>query len=275
MFFDLKSIGIFEKRIEVKRLFILIAGILSSILLYSQEEAINQVDDNGNRTGLWKKYYENGQLRYEGIFKNGKPTGKLIRYFPEGGISAELIFHEDGETSWATLYYQSGKKAAEGKYINQEKDSTWNYYSFYNDRLTIKEDWKMGEKHGFTKKYYDDGKVAEITEWENGLKHGIWEQYYENNQLRLKTIYKEGKRDGDFMSYSPGGLPFIKGQYSDGLMDSTWIYYDEQGNPDITIEFEKGVQQPNAELKQRLEEFSKQIDEIIDNPPEPNMNPRR
>jgi antitoxin component YwqK of YwqJK toxin-antitoxin module len=256
----------------VKKFFILIFFLIASSALFSQEGEINQFDSNGKQTGFWKKYYENGKIKYEGTFKEGKPVGKMIRYFPEGAISAELFFSEDGITSHATLYYLSGKKAAEGKYIDQRKDSTWNYFSFYNDRLTITEEWVDGKKHGMTKKYYDDGKVAEITEWKNGVQDGIWEQYYENNQLRLKTRYKEGKRTGIFVSYTPEGLPFIKGQYSEGLMDGTWVYYDENGNPDITGEYIKGIQQTNPELKQRLEEFSRQIDEIIANPPEPNRS---
>jgi antitoxin component YwqK of YwqJK toxin-antitoxin module len=38
-------------------------------------ETINQKDENGNRTGLWKWYYDNGELWYEGSFFNGNRDG--------------------------------------------------------------------------------------------------------------------------------------------------------------------------------------------------------
>ena len=49
----------------------------SFIQLFSQ----NQYSEGGQRDGLWKGYYDNGQLRYEGVFNDGKETGVFKYYY--------------------------------------------------------------------------------------------------------------------------------------------------------------------------------------------------
>ncbi|MBE0654558.1 MAG: toxin-antitoxin system YwqK family antitoxin [Bacteroidales bacterium] len=244
--------------------------ILSSFTLSrAQEDEINQLDENGNKTGFWQKQYENGKLMYEGYFADNKPVGIMKRYFPEGGLSAEIRFLKDGTTSYATMYYTNGKKAAEGKFIYQQKDSTWNYYSFYNQRLAIMEEWKDGQKDGVTKKFYDNGSIAEITGWKNGMQHGTWIQYYENGALRLKSFFENGRQNGPFESYTADGKPFISGNYLNDKMHGTWIYHSSEENPEMRVEYKSGTMLPNQEMKKRQEDFSKEVEKIIGKFPEP------
>ena len=62
---------------------------------------INQLDANGNRTGLWRGYWDNGKLDYEGNYIAGKATGL-----------------------WRG-YYDNGKLMYEGNYINGLKHGIW------------------------------------------------------------------------------------------------------------------------------------------------------
>ena len=41
-------------------------------------------DENGQKTGEWKSYHENGKLYSVGKFENGKATGKW-KFFDENG----------------------------------------------------------------------------------------------------------------------------------------------------------------------------------------------
>jgi antitoxin component YwqK of YwqJK toxin-antitoxin module len=60
-------------------------SILDCCFFSAQDSGVNKLDANGKKTGVWKKYYENGKLWYEGSFKDGKPIGFMKRYYP-GGI---------------------------------------------------------------------------------------------------------------------------------------------------------------------------------------------
>ena len=117
---------------------------------YSQDTVFNQLNSMGQKTGYWKKYYENGKLRYEGCFENDQPVGLMKKYYKGGLPQSTLQFRPDSKTVHAKLFYENGKIAAEGNYVNNKKDSTWLFYSFYNGRLAIMEDYLNGEKDGIS-----------------------------------------------------------------------------------------------------------------------------
>ena len=58
----------------------------------SISQGINKLDDNGEKTGLWAKKYQNGNLRYKGQFKDGSPQGLFFYYYESGEIKVEKEF---------------------------------------------------------------------------------------------------------------------------------------------------------------------------------------
>src|SRR3989304_8614934 len=117
----------------MKTLYLLIL-ITYSLVLSAQNTGINQVDATGKKQGKWIKYYNNGVIKYEGTFINDKPTGLLKRYYSTGVLRAAMNFTGDNESK-AVLYYENKNIAAEGNYINSKKDSTWVFYSYYENGI--------------------------------------------------------------------------------------------------------------------------------------------
>jgi antitoxin component YwqK of YwqJK toxin-antitoxin module len=237
--------------------------------LFCQDTVFNSFDKNGKKTGFWKTYYENGKLRYSGYFENDKPVGEIRKYYPGGLPQSFMVFERTSSVVYAKLFNVNGKLMAEGKYIGESKDSIWNYYSSLEGHLALRETFSMGKKKGVSSKYYSNGNISEIQEWENDIQHGKWEQYYENSDTRLKCSYLDGERSGDFQSFYPGGKVSIKGKYKNGLMHGDWIYYKENGDKDISVEYLDGKMLPNEEYERRAGEFSKKIEEIAGDFPEP------
>ncbi len=239
-----------------------------ALTIYGQDTVFNSVNTEGQKTGYWKKYYDNGKLRYEGRFEKDKPVGLMRKYYKGGLPQAIMNFGDNGNTAHAKLFYENGKIAAEGNYVNNVKDSTWLFYSFYNGRMAIMEDYSHGLKNGISLKYYDNGNVSEKTEWKKDIKDGVWEQYYENGVLRLRATYKNNLRDGLFETFSAEGKPSVKGLYKEGVMDGKWEYYKDNGDHDFEAEYIEGKMLPNEELEKRQEEFSRKIEENVGEFPE-------
>jgi antitoxin component YwqK of YwqJK toxin-antitoxin module len=233
--------------------------------LFAQELPVNQNDVNGKKTGVWKSYYDSGKIKSHGTFKQGHPVGELLKYYPGGILQARMNFDESGRISYVKMYYETGNLAAEGKYIDQQKDSVWNYFSAYDKRKAIVETFQTGKKNGESYKYYPNGKPSEYLLWQNDQKHGKWEQYYENGQIRLTAAYVSGLLSGSFISYNPDGSLSITGTYVNGVMDGSWTYYTETGELDLNVEYKEGEMLPNAEMDKRNEEFSKKIQDAIGN----------
>ena len=236
--------------------------------IFAQESLINQYDADGRKTGIWESYYESGKIKSRGTFLMGHPVGELLKYYPGGILQTSMYFDESGRTSYVKMFYETGKIAAEGKYINQQKDSTWNYYSTWDHRKAVSETFLAGKKHGQSLKYYQGEKPSEYLEWQNDQRNGKWEQYYENGQVRLTGTYIADLLNGDFISYNADGSLSITGSYMGGSMDGIWTYYNDQGELELTVEYNKGRMLPNPEMDKRLEEFSKKVLEVSGNPDE-------
>ena len=95
----------------------------------SFSQSINEVDAAGKKQGVWQKTYESGKLRYKGQFKNDIPNGLFYYYYPSGELQAEKEFFHNGASAAAHIFYKNGKLKAAGLFVNELKDSTWNYFN--------------------------------------------------------------------------------------------------------------------------------------------------
>jgi antitoxin component YwqK of YwqJK toxin-antitoxin module len=256
----------------------LLLFVLSSVSLFSFSESFkldsvaNKIDDKGRKQGLWKVTYENGKTKYEATFKDNKPVGEMKRFYDDGTIKAIMVFDASGKKAKAKLFYNNGVLAGEGNFVDSNKDSIWKYYSFYDKTLKMEESYVNGVKDGPTKKYYSDGKLAEVIGYKNGLKNGIWKQYFNNDSLELEATFVNDKRSGVFTAYYPNGKVEMKGAFKDNYRDGNWTYFDENGTGVMTVNYIKDVPQNTSALDKRQEEFFKILDSNKGKIPEPDEN---
>ena len=135
-----------------------LALLLFCIPLFSFSQSINEIDASGKKQGVWQKTYESGKLRYKGQFYNDIPYGLFYYYYPSGELQVEKEFFHNGLAAATHIFYKNGKLKASGLYVNELKDSTWNYYN--NDSIMImSEQYQNGKLNGVTKTYYFDGSI--------------------------------------------------------------------------------------------------------------------
>lgn len=204
-------------------------------------QSVNQKNDSGEKIGSWIKYHDNGKKKYEGQFNNDRPYGKFTYYYSNGNVKSTSIFSDDGIIAHNISYYKNGKLLAEGKYINQVKDSIWKYYLNEESNPCIStETFVNGDLNGESITYYPDtGKEAEIVFFKDGKKDGSLLKYFPNGTIMTKSYYKDGLPEGDFVHYYPNGIERIVGQYKDGIQVGEWKFYNENGEPVDEDEFTK------------------------------------
>ena len=81
-------------------------------------QSVNKVDVNDLKQGVWKKTFDNGNLRYKGQFKNNNPEGIFMYYYNSGELQAEKEFIHSGEAAATHIYYKNGNLKAAGLYVN-------------------------------------------------------------------------------------------------------------------------------------------------------------
>lgn len=103
---------------------------------------------NGKEDGVWKKFYDNGQLAEQRIFKNGKKSDSLIAFWPNG--TKHLLYRfKDGEYEGTC--------------------SEWNQQG-----ILIKEmNYQKGQETGSQKIFYDNGSIKANYKVINGRQYGL------------------------------------------------------------------------------------------------------
>ena len=213
--------------INIKRLFglcLLFLCFFQSPVFYGQK--VNQFDENKQRTGVWRKYYPNKTLRYEGEFKNGKEVG-VFKFYREGYSKFPSIikkYSTENDTVAVEFYTTKGKLETKGFFIDKTRVGKWIYY-FKDGKLMSEEFYNNGQLEGKVVNYYPNKKPTEITYYKAGLKDGLSQKYSSDGILIEEVTYKKGKLNGLAKYFELNGNLKEKGMYKDGKRFGKWEFY--------------------------------------------------
>jgi len=212
--------------------------IVCSNVLYGQ----NVSDEQGRKQGEWTVKDKQGRIQYKGQFHDDIPYGTFTYYYKNGSIRAVSSIYQGGQNSFTKTYHENGTLMAEGKFVNREKDSIWNYYSDKpGNKLVAIEVYKNNSKDGVWTTFYPNGQVAEKITYQNGKQNGAWKQYFEDGSLKFKVDVSNGEKEGLFTAYYPGGVVSISGTYKNGNKNGTWMYFDENARKTKREVYENGI----------------------------------
>jgi antitoxin component YwqK of YwqJK toxin-antitoxin module len=206
---------------------IVLCTILSSVLF--GQDTVNVFDSKGQRQGYWRKLDTAGRVIYTGRFRDGAPVGEFRYYYPDGKLKTVSVMLNQGKKAVTTSYFPNGRKMAAGNYLNEKKDSIWQFFSESNGTVVSLETYQAGLINGLSKIFYPEGSLSELYVYKNGIKDGPWEQYYLDGKLKLSGTFRAGEKHGPFKALYNSGKPMIEGQYSNGHQNGTWVYHDEKG----------------------------------------------
>lgn len=219
-------------RLVFKKCIPLIFLLLLTGYGFAQDSPINQYDENGDRHGVWKKYYENSdQLRYEGTFEHGRETGTFKFYTPKSGRNpiSTKTYTSENDTIIVRFYDAKGDfKKSEGEMIGQSREGKWSYYKKgYKENLIMVEHYQNDQLHGVKKTFFKNGKVTEIEEYKKGLKNGKKKIYAMTGQLLQEYEFQNDTLQGFSATYDADGQKTSEGNYKKGLRDGEWKFYTD------------------------------------------------
>ena len=204
---------------------IIIAFLLATVSVFSQLP--NQLDDKGNKHGLWKgQYNESKRPKYEGTFDHGKEIG-VFKFFDDtaaGSIIATREFSTTDNSCNTIFYNQKGNKVSEGKVVDKKFEGLWTYYHEDSKQIMTSEVYSNGKLNGVKKVFYANGKIAQETLYKNGLKDGFDKRYAENGIVIEDCNYKNNEFDGIAIFKSPSNVTVAKGLFAKGKKIGIWEF---------------------------------------------------
>ena len=147
-----------------------------------------------------KEYYENGNLKYEGLTRLGLRVKE-----------------------WK-FYYENGKLQFIGDYKYGEQNGLWKIY-YENGNIKNIANYDYGKLIGLVRNYEEDGKFSSTTYYEEGSDLTKWQFFYKDG----KSIKKEG------MAYDMGEV--AKKRW---IATGEWKYYSKAGKLQKIETYENG-----------------------------------
>jgi len=208
--------------------FYLIVFFVAGIISINAQSKINQMDGNGERDGVWKKYYSNNRVRYVGQFEHGKEVG-VFKYFSASNSDNPIIikkYHRNDDLADVQFFTSSGVIESKGMMRGKNREGKWLFYHANGKTVMSEENYKNGKLDGSYKTFYSNGKPTEITSYKNGLQHGNYKKYSIKGFLYQDFNYANGMLNGlaTYFSRKTGDI-IKKGPYKDDLRVGTWENY--------------------------------------------------
>lgn len=163
------------------------------------------LNEKGNRDGIWSRYDESGKVIDELTYSDGWRVGKWKIYFNSDW--------EEVDTKDQATYYRIIKFDQSGKLLSDQK--IMDYYingniQFEGGMISIEPDVLNGE----CTFYYPNGNIRSQGMMWNGINSGKWNDYYEDGSLELSYEFQSPNNRGY-------GVP------KEAVRTGSWIYYKD------------------------------------------------
>ena len=129
---------------------------------------------NGRRwNGLRKKYYSNGQLKFEIEYCNGNIGIKGKEYYTNGQLKFEGEYLDRKRNGKGRAYNSSGELKFEGEYLNGKRNGKGKQY--VNGFLIFRGEFVDGKRKGKGIEYDEEGRILYEGEYFNNESHYLEE----------------------------------------------------------------------------------------------------
>lgn len=194
---------------------------------------------------VFKAFYDDGTVRYEGGYINGVPVGTHYHYKKSNRCDS-IPFYDDSlgmqkkfmcfnvAIPDSAIIFQDGYLIEKGPVDSlRQRQKEWVEYNIsgeFRSKGIYVDDKRIGDWVF----YYPNGKIEQKGKYDKkGRAQGEWNWYYESGKLLRKEIYLNDKREGLMEEFSEDGKLIAKGEYIDDQKEGPWYYemmnYKEYG----------------------------------------------
>ncbi|MEQ8423397.1 MAG: toxin-antitoxin system YwqK family antitoxin [Cyclobacteriaceae bacterium] len=188
-------------------------------------------------------YYPDGSIRHNFQFKEGNKIGVNIAYFPDGKIKTREQVSLNGQTTTVDEYDEQGIQLSKKVFKKEKPDGTWVYYASDGKTPRLRETYENGKLHGLKTTYYPSGAKSLEETYRFNLITGPVRSYYENGKVKWQCEYRAGRQHGLYTSFYESGMMKEQGEYVANKKHKDWVEYDEQGKVTKIYTFRAGILQ--------------------------------
>lgn len=175
-------------------------------------DTINFTDALGKKQGKWIVYnktvhkpcYADDAKVEEGKFVDSKKTGIWKEYYCNQNVKSVITYENNRPNGYAKMYHENGKIKEEGTW----KNNRWvGDYKLYYENGQVQQAFKFntsGKREGQQQYFYENGQVMIEGNWAEGKESGLLKEYYENGDIKSEKNFNGGTMDiASVKNYEP------------------------------------------------------------------------
>jgi antitoxin component YwqK of YwqJK toxin-antitoxin module len=187
---------------------------------------------------VYKDFYEDGTLKYEGGYINGMPVGTHYHYKQKyicdslpvarddtSDVMIKKIVCRNRAVPDSAITFNEGIKIEYGAVDSlRNKIGIWSEYH-NSGEFRGKGLYANDKRIGDWVFYYPNEKVEQRGKYDKkGHAQGEWKWFYENGSLLREETYFDNLRNGIMTEYTEDGKIITKGEYIDDMQEGIWFY---------------------------------------------------
>jgi len=188
------------------------------------------------KNGVYKRYYDNGQILSKVHYNDGKLDGKWTFWYEngqkqlEGNYKPYEVLAEDCRAERSSPYIFPAKDSKDGKWTE------W----YENGQKKLEQNYKCGRVIGKWTTWDENGQKMFEGNYKDGglpgirfaIREGKWIVWDENGQIKSERNYKEDieiGEGGSIITRYENGQKEAEVNWKDGKKDGKLIWWDENG----------------------------------------------
>lgn len=187
---------------------------------------------------VYKDFYEDGTIKYEGGYINGMPVGTHYHYKQKLFCDSLSVSRDDTSEVMIKKYVCRNRPVPDSAIVFNEGikieygavDSMRNKIGIWSEYHNTGEFKGKGlyandKRIGDWIFYYPNGTIEQRGKYDKkGRTQGEWKWFYENGALMREEFYIDNLRNGIMTDYAEDGKIITKGEYIDDMQEGLWFY---------------------------------------------------
>lgn len=178
---------------------------------------------DGELHGLYVDYYRNGKIFRQGWYNEGEVVGRWITYYRNGEVQNDE-YYQEGEAQGDVVYYDV---------VGKKRETSLYYYGSYMGTVLFDSTgaeyarYELDKGEGVFDFKDINGKVYNHKEFKGATGEGQTKSYLPDGTVTREGQYSSGDNVGEFKWYHNDGSLATTGSYKDDERHGTWKWYFE------------------------------------------------
>lgn len=147
---------------------------------------------------------ENGNVIAEGVIELGRREGLWREFFEDGELRRSLTYQGGIEHGPLREYESGGTRIANGSYSHGARHGGWKEWH-PNGEQSRSAVYVGGRLDGLEIRWWPNGQRSRETHWIHGLRHGLERDWHENGQLAIEQRFARGAVEGEARRWDSEG----------------------------------------------------------------------